>query len=387
MEAGRRKEGLGEDRPGGVPALASVKQFLTNAAAPQAPLSEQNRLTMAVRQLFGDKQQLKEEYDKEKAAHEEDLRKWEDERSILKSKFSQLAEDIANRPEKASPEQLQRIDVLNSEVSLLESEIRQMKLKVQEAHVAKKVLLDQKRQYQKSISEIQSGIGDLDQEQLHISSRRLQISALEEAIRTKSRRQQELESSVRLQTFQIEKMEADRASAKRPTLSLHHCPSVTISQELLTISDDVRDCFTEISKEFSGFQQETFLEDFPSYFTKLTNENERLMRLNTQYKHRFAKLKGAEKNNVLLTAKKVKTAIRRILAGNQRIITETKKWKDVVKRQHELIKNLKKSPSARVVLEVSLRGIVENLMICESNAKASLIPLAERTLAELRLIP
>lgn len=347
-------------------------------------LSEIEKLKNVVKQMLRDKAQLKEELEKEQAAHEADIKKWTQEQIDLKAKFQRMAEEIANKPKVASPEQVLQIEALELQISRLESDIRGIRLKHEEAKINREVLMKQVKQYSDSVTKVENELAEADAEQTQLALHNTKISALEDELRMKTEKVKEIQTNIQWADSEIDKLsqQLSTTSKRSPVLASHNFEIVSLPPQSISIRSEVEKCWKEIhGTEFDSDSPDTFIATFADRFTQIELENEKLMQKVSQLKRKYAKCIGIRQSQKhKLSPDQLKEAALKLAESNRRKADKIAKLKDIVTRQYVALQKVVGSPTSEAALSVALRNTIQQLSTCPHEETKLLVAQGERIL-------
>jgi predicted RNase H-like nuclease (RuvC/YqgF family) len=359
--------------------------------ASATPQDREQVLKSAARRLAQDKQELKDQLDKEKSAYSDDLAQWNQERLSLKSEFGALAETIANRPQVASPEQVEQIQSLEREIAQLESDPRRESRVSQELQLNREVLQKQVQQYKKSIDELEEELAASDGLTRDCAMQKRRISELEDELRQNSRRARELNTALEWSNHEHQKLTHELLLSGRqfPRLTVCAGDSTSMLSSPTPLPGAARVCYSAYhEREGSGQEIEAFFAGLPDCVERIEADNLALMQAATKYKRKHARLKSARPPAPpTIAPEKLKAAIQKLAQARERKKQKIAGLKDIVRRQHESLQKLLRSPTNRPALFVSLRNLVAQLAVCDQSQRAALSPRAMSALEALQNEP
>ena len=346
--------------------------------------SEVEKLKGVLRQMLKDKAQLKEELAKEIAAHEADVNQWCQEQAKLKERFGKMAEEIANQPRAASPEQVAQIEALELQMSRLESDIRNVRLKHEEAKINREVLQKQVKQYMASVENIQSEISEADDEQRRLAIQKTRISTLEDEVRKKSETINELKTNMQWIDREIEKVSQKLSSSGKhvSVMSLNRFSVASIEATPVSIDDSVRKCFQEMrGTELDCENPNMFIAELANNFKRLENENEQLMQQSAKLRRQHAKLVGLKPTTKQeVSPQELKEAALKLAESNRHKAEKISKLKDIVTRQYKALQKVVGSPTSDAALSLAFRNTIAQLATCPLDERQMLVSQGERIL-------
>ncbi len=211
-------------------------------------LSEQDKLKELIKKHFADKTQLKNELDKEIAAHKEDVSKLTNDLSNLKSSFSNLAENIASKPAEASPEQIEKVDHLKISISNIQNEIRKANNEISELQINNEVLKKQSIQYKVRIKQLQEDIQISDKYRQELNRVKTQISKSEDEILNKTREIKQHEQASQWNKHETQKFnqELNQLLNRRLNLTFHNSDPMYIYQPVYNFKTSCLKIYNEM---------------------------------------------------------------------------------------------------------------------------------------------
>ncbi|OHT04761.1 hypothetical protein TRFO_06204 [Tritrichomonas foetus] len=382
-------------------ATALIKQrgpsLLQTSNPPQEPTpvrSEQDRLKELIKKLFADKTQLKNELDKEVSAHNEDISKLTEEYNNLKNEFSTLAENIANKPPEASPEQIEQIEKLNNKIGDIQQTIRKVKNDINEAQISHEVLRKQSEQYKLRVDQLQEDLLSADSNQQDLAKLKTNLSKIDDEIREKSREITQREAAIQWNQHEISKItqQINQLTSHQSTFSIVKSDPIQINQPVFNFDENAHKIYTEIQEIEGNLQNNRKLDDssladfilsLPEKIRFYESENQKLMQQSAKYRRNFAKLKGVKVNDESKkgpSPESLKNAAQKLMAINKEKTEAIKKLKSIVTRQHEALQKVIGSPSTNTALSLSMRNVFHQLRTCNRSERKALCAQGVRIL-------
>ncbi|KAK8899667.1 hypothetical protein M9Y10_001989 [Tritrichomonas musculus] len=396
-------------------------------------LSEQDKLKELIKKHFADKTQLKNELDKEIAAHKEDVSKLTNDLSNLKSSFSNLAENIASKPAEASPEQIEKVDHLKISISNIQNEIRKANNEISELQINNEVLKKQSIQYKVRIKQLQEDIQISDKYRQELNRVKTQISKSEDEILNKTREIKQHEQASQWNKHETQKFnqELNQLLNRRLNLTFHNSDPMYIYQPVYNFKTSCLKIYNEMnsenqinsneSNEIKGMHKydlsdtdfnenininqncslplydendDSILSDFilsiPLKIKSLESENQQLMQQSAKYRRQISKLQHLESKAIAEEAKlkakkeqmttekplpspeKLKKAIQKLTEMNKEKDDAIAKLESIIVRQQKGMEKVTVSPSTNTALALSMRRIFGKLRTCSRSEKKDL---------------
>lgn len=303
------------------------------------------KLKQVVRQLFQDKQDLKKLLEKEINDHKADVERITEEKKSIQEEYKKLAETFANATQLSSPEQEEKINQLQQQVSDLTAQLRVSKIELNDANLNQQVLQKQVEQYKITVTSLEDDLTKADADKYQLAVTKTQVSKLEDEIRQKTRQIKELETSARWNNHELQKLKGQlaQAGARSQVFVMEQGETISCAPKASLLPSIVRKTFleTEGKEPLNDDEITQFVNDIPSRIRSLTDERESLTYQLQQVKHKYSKIKGKTAvQSSSLPPEKLEETIKFLLAKNEKKKETIETLKGIAERQRAAIKKL-----------------------------------------------
>ena len=312
--------------------------IITSKSSPS--LNNDEKLKQVIKQLYQNNQELKTTLEKKCNQYDIDIKLLNEEKLILKDENIKLSELLAKKNENSNFEE--KMLIYQKQISDLTSQLRISKLENTDLQLNNQVLQKQVEQYEKSISNLEYDLSRADADRYQLSNLKTQVSTLEDEIRQKTRQIKELETSYKWNQHELQKLKGRLAinNSKTNILTFENIYSDSIpstNSSLYILINNLYQKLEKSQKNLSNNEIFEFFNKLVSEISILKDENERLLQLISNYKHKYAKLKGPkniEENINIPSTEKLIDLVKKLMNSNKEKTEKIKILKDIAERQH-----------------------------------------------------
>ena len=332
-------EGCNDDTGNG----SQSKPSSSNLQA-QQPVSGDEKLKQVVRQLYQEKQELKKLLEKEINDHETDVKRLNEEKKAIQDDYMRLAETFANSTQLSSPEQETKIQQLQNEQQELTSQLKMIKIELNESKLNQQVLQKQVEQYKLTVSSLEEELTKADGDKYQLAVAKTQVSKLEDDVRQKNREIKELETSAKWNHHEIQKLKGQLAQvgARSQIFVIENGETISLAPKTSLIPALTNQLYIDIQNKSPQNESEIadFIVNLSSRFQSINDERDNLMKQLAQYKHKYSLVTSKKTSKCTLPPEKLEETIRFLMTKNENKKQSIIKLKDLVERQHNAIKKL-----------------------------------------------
>lgn len=309
---------------------------------------ENTKLRNVIRQLYKDKQDLKELLNEaNQKVSADDFQIVQEENSILKSQILDLQTSL----------RITKTELHDSNLNLV---------------VAKKEV----EQFKITLSSLEEELTIADSDRLLFSKNKIQISQQEDEIRNLSRKVVELESNLNWKEREISKLQ------NRPIPILDLSSSTIFSQNLQNQSNNFKlfEVYQKIEKkEIDEKEVDRWLESLPSQIENLKEENQSLIKISSNSKKQFAKLQNQNKG--IPSQEKLSNALKLYIEANEAKKLKIQRLKEILLKQSQSKSMHQNFPDENLVL--SLRKVIHEMATCKPNEREKYLIISDKCLGAL----
>lgn len=359
----------------------AIFESLSGSMRPES--AELVKLRAAVRQVFREKADLKEQLEIEINKHKQDAKRYGEEQRVLESEIARLEQTPES--DLPSPEAAAKINEMMRKVDDLTTAFRQAKLDANECLRANTILEKEVEQHKATLSTLEDDLSTaLDDRHARVQQRS-KIDSLEESLRAKSREEGELELELRLKRLQLSKLksELDEAVDRRPVLLLCRHPQITVGAPSNIVSAAISSYHTMTKNTQAPTDKEIaeFLTHAPRRVKFLLEERRRLLAAVTTAEENLAKVDTPGSSASPEAVEKLRALVQQLARDNDKRKARIAKLKALADEQHATLKRFTGDAShGDVCLAASLREIIRQIGECPPNERDRLSEVAEHIL-------
>lgn len=338
---------------------------------------EREKLKAVIRQLYRDKQEIKDNLEKECQAHDDDINRLVEEKKIIKSEISRLQEGdgIDTQP---SPEADAHIYQLEQQAQQASAQLLQIRKQILERQRQNQLLQKQVDQYKMTLCDLEDELSTFEADKETLASQKTTIHSLEEELRSKARTIKELETNQICNSHDLIRTQQliDSHNNRNLILSLSKVNRFQIAPSV-DIPSVLRESYKEIEEANevpSDSSIDAYFRQIPEKIEILTEENENLQAKYSMNKEKFEKLQATMpvEDEHAPPPEKMRETLVKLVNTNKQLTEKIAKMTEIANQQHTALQKLMSKSATNEEAANSLRHLISSLGTCPENERRQL---------------